>query len=343
MTNDQIGQLFKFISQVLGMDSKNHFRARAYEEAGVVIHQLDEELTEKFAKLQQKDAKTAEAEFARQLDELPGIGESISAKLVELLTTGKIKAFAQYTVNLPGGMYSLVQLYGIGAKKALKLCKKFKLNDPNTAVERLLEEAKQGNLRDIAGFGEKSEQELIRLLTEQHQKSRIPRNEALKIAKQLKQTLLKIPQVKRVIFLGSLRRGAETVGDIDLGAIVTDVEPVRKQLKKLDLVERLLVAGDNMIRMVLANDWQVDLKISPADEWGSFVQHFTGGKEHNIRLREFAMAKGLSLSEHGIKDKKSGQVAKFTNETDFYKYLGLKLIPPEERIGKDEIEQYSSN
>lgn len=340
MSNEEISQVFKFIGQILGMDEKNRFRARAYEEAGVVIHQLSEPLKDRLAKFQQQDPSTAKEKFMAQLDELPSIGESISAKLFELLSTGKIKAFAKYTADLPGGMYPLVQLYGIGPKRALKLSQEFKLNNPDTAIEVLLKALKQGKLENVEGFGEKSTQELIKILEEQHQKSRIPRKQALEVANKLKQALLKIPQVKEIIFLGSLRRETATVGDLDFGAIITSLAPVKKAISQLKQVKRVLAAGENVIRFILTNAWQVDLKLSTPEEWGSFIQHFTGSKEHNIRLREFAMAKDLSLSEHGIKNKKTGKTKKFSTEKDFYHFLGLKLIPPQERIGKDEIEEY---
>ncbi len=340
MTNEEISQVFKFVGQVLGMDEKDRFRAQAYEEAGVVIHQLSEPLKDRFAQLQQQDPVTAKAIFMKQLDELPSIGESIAAKLVELFTTSKIKAFAKYTADLPGGMYPLVQLYGIGPKKAFKLAQKFHLNNPDTAIEDLLKALKQGKLANVEGFGEKSIQALIEILEEQHQKARISHQEALKVAEQLKQALLKIPQVKKIIFLGSLRRETNTVGDLDLGAIISNFSAVKKAINQLKQVKRVLAAGENVIRLILTNSWQVDLKLSTPEEWGSFIQHFTGSKEHNIRLREFAMGKNLSLSEHGIKDKKTGETKKFSTEKDFYNFLGLSLIPPKERIGKTEIEQY---
>jgi DNA polymerase (family 10) len=99
-----------------------------------------------------------------------------------------------------------------------------------------------------------------------------------------------------------------------------------------------------MLRVVLKNGWQVDVKVSPLEEWGSFIQHFTGSKEHNIRLREYALKKHLSLSEHGIKILQDAdqepQQKKFSSEKEFYNFLGLKLIPPHQRVGKDELERY---
>jgi DNA polymerase (family 10) len=203
-----------------------------------------------------------------------------------------------------------------------------------------LSKAKQGEVRGLPGFGEKSEQDLIRILEQQHHKSRIPYSDALKAAKQLKRALEKVPGVSRVIFLGSLRRELGTVGDIDMGMVAKKLEPVKEKLKKLETVKKVLVAGDDVIRLVLKNGWQVDIRQALPEEWGSFVQHFTGSKEHNIKLRELALKKGLSLSEHGIKEKKIGKLKKFRSEKEFYRYLGFKPIPPSERVGGEELEKY---
>lgn len=340
MSNEEIAQSFAFVAQVLNMDKQNHFRARAYEEAGVIIHQLNFELLDRFRELQKKSPATAQDEFQQQLDALPGIGESIAAKLVTLFKTGDIPSFQKYAKNLPSGMYPLMQLYGIGAKKAYKLAKHFQLEDPKIAIDTLLTAAQAGEVRKIEGFGEKSEQELIRSLEQRHQKARIPYQDALHIAEKVKAALEKSSLVKQVTFLGSLRRGATTVGDIDLGVIAQDVHVLKEQIKDLPFVQRVLVAGDNMIRIIVDHHWQVDIKLSSADEWGSFIQHFTGSKEHNIRLREFALKKGFSLSEHGIKIKKTDQMKKFAVEADFYTFLGLKWIPPAERVGGEELEKY---
>jgi len=251
MSNAELAQVFEFVAQVLGMEPKNKFRARAYEEAGVVIHQLNYELHERFSELQSANIETAVAEFSQQLDELPGIGESITKKLVEVFTTGTIASFDKYVKDLPGGMYPLVHLYGIGAKKAFKLADHFKITDPATAIAQVLSHAKSGEVRDLEGFGEKSEQDLIELLEQQHQKSRIPYTRALAVAEQLREALEQSEQIERVSFLGSLRRHAETVGDIDLGVAVADPEHLKQLLNKIPFVKRVLVAGDNMIRVVV--------------------------------------------------------------------------------------------
>jgi DNA polymerase (family 10) len=342
ITNDEIAQIFSFIGQVLGMDPANRFKARAYDEAGVVIHHLDYQLCDAFAKSlkKYKDLKAAQLNFKKELDTLPGIGEAISQKLTELFSTGDIQAFQSYVKDLPAGMYPLMQIHGIGPKKALALTTHFQLNDSQAAIATLLAKAQAGEVRSLEGFGEKSEEELILALQQQHHKGRIPYATALKVAEKFKAALEKSQLIQDVIFLGSLRRGAQTVGDIDLGVAAEDPAQVVKYVKTLPLVKNVLAAGDNLMSVIDQDGWQTDIKFALPSEWGSFMQHFTGDKQHNIQLREYALKKGLSLSEHGIKIKETGKIKTFKTEEAFYDFLGLNWIPPQERVGGDEIAKY---
>ena len=344
MTNQELGELFSFIAQVLNLRPSNRYRARAYEEASDVISHLPYQLHERIMELQ-RSGTVAEAKekLYQQLEALPGIGESIARKLIELLTTGAITAFQRYVKDLPGGMYALMKIHGLGAKKAYTLAKQFNFTNSKTAVLELLTKAKHGQIQGLTGFGEKSEQQLITILEEQHHKARIPHAKALKVAKQIEAVLKKSKLVTKVVFLGSLRRGSETVGDIDIGVVAKDPKKVVDYVvKHLSTLERVLVAGGNLLSIIVTHGWQADIKFAPISEWGSFIQHFTGDKVHNIALRELAIKQGLSLSEHGIKVKKTGQLKKFKTEQAFYQFLGLKLIPPAERIGGEELEKYQA-
>lgn len=341
MTNVEIAEVLAFIGQLKGMEKNNQFRARAYDEAAVIVRQLPYEVAEEYTRLHAQHGAQAKEVFAAQLEALPGIGKNIAAKLVELTTTGSIAAFQKYVAALPAGMYPLVHLSGLGAKKALKLATAFHLTNASTAFADLLDAARAGKVRDLEGFGEKSEADLIVLLESEHTKSRIPREKALEVAGTLVRALERSPHVESVAILGSLRRQAPTVGDIDLGAVTTNMAALQRELQALPIVARVLAAGEQLVRLVLKNSWQVDIKFVPASEWGSFLQHFTGSKEHNIRLREFALRKGLSLSEHGIKEIATGRMHTFTDEKAFYRFLGLRFIDPSERVGGDEIEKYA--
>ncbi len=340
ITNQELADVFAFVSQIVKMNKESFYAARAYEEAGVVIRQLDYELAQRFTKLKKTEPADYETKFAKELEALPSIGTTIAKKLVELFSTGDIPVFQEDVKAFPAGMYPLVKLSGIGAKKALKLSMHFQLTDSETATAKLLEHAKKGEVQVLDGFGEKSEQDLITILEEKYQKSRIPFDQASAIAQKMTKELSKTDSVSDVITLGSLRRKKHTVGDIDMGAVVHDMPKLKEFIKTIPFVKDVLASGESLIRVIIDDNYQIDLKLSPAKAWGSFLQHFTGSKEHNIRLREFALKKGLSLSEHGIKIKETGEIKTFSNEENFYQFIGFTWIPPQERIGGTEFEKY---
>jgi DNA polymerase (family X) len=331
ISNQELAQVFLFISGVLSLTDTNRFRIRAYQNAASVIEQLPKELHTMFL---------TDTDF----DKLPAIGETLEQKLVELFTTGRIKAFDEYTKDIPDGVWPLFKLHGLGVKKGYVLAKAFNLKDENSALTTLLEKAKAGEVRVLPGFGEKSETELIGLLERMREKSttmgRIALKDAEEVAVKIIDDLMKCEGVEKAEALCSLRRPAPTVGDIDIGLICDDLGLVKTCVKNMKNVKQVFLEGEQIIRAELQNGRQVDFKTVPANEWGSFLQHYTGSKEHNIRLREFALKQGKSLSEHGIKTKdKAGNeiMLKFDSEEAFYNALGLAWIPPEDRLGGDEI------
>jgi DNA polymerase (family 10) len=331
MTNDQIAQVFGFISGVLELTETNRFRVRAYENAAAVIAQLDQPLTEMFK--QNSD-----------FDDIPGIGKTLNQKLIELFQTGNIKAFQKYVQDVRAGTFPLWKIPGLGVKRGIKLASEFQLDDEATALEKLLAAAQAGRIRDLPGFGEKSEKEIIEAINRSKDqiKHRMPLAEATAIAQNLIDQIKDCPTVTKIEALGSLRRQAETIGDIDLGLCVKSVEKLKACLQDIPQISQVVVSGQQLIRLHLKSGQQVDIKLATAEEWGSFLQHFTGSKEHNIRLREFALKQHKSLSEHGIKitqGPEQGQLKKFASEKAFYRYLGLDLIPPDLRIGGQEIDQ----
>lgn len=332
MTNGEIAQVMEFVSEVLSLDKKNIFRVKAYQEAAEIISQWDFQLRDIYKEHDEKEA-------AKIFDKIPGIGASITKKLVELFSTGDIKPFQKYVTDLPEGMFSLCQVNGIGAKRAYKLCQKFPMSESN-ALEEVMRLAVQGKIRDLEGFGEKSEQDLILAIRDHQTTGRMPYEIARKLADQVVKKLKDCQSITKVEVLGSLRRHHLSIGDIDLGIVVDDTEKAREYISQLDIVKRVIVSGEGLIRIILNSGQQVDIKIAPEDEWGSFLQHFTGSKEHNIMLRRYALKKDLSLSEHGILDKKTDKMTKYKTEAEFYKALGMKLIPPKKRLGGDELETF---
>ncbi len=332
MTNEEISEMFEFISAMLKAKGEDRFRVSAYDNAAATIKIYPKQLHEMFL---------TDPDF----DDVPGVGKILNQKLVELFTTGNIKALQEYVVNIPSGVYPLVKVHGIGGKKALNLATRFNLDDEATALATLLAHAKAGEIHDLPGFGEKSEQDIIGQLERHQDKPRMSYETAQQIANTLIEELQLCEDIAKVEALGSLRRKSTTVGDVDLGIAVKDMGRVKNYVKSMKSVRNVTVEGEGLIRIFLHDGTQVDIKVSSPTEWGAFIQHFTGSKEHNIKLREFALNQDKSLSEHGIKitDTISGEkiVKTFASEEDFYNDLGIQWIPPEERLGKDEIKRYS--
>jgi DNA polymerase (family 10) len=335
LTNHEIAEVFEFIAAVLDIRLANKFKIRAYENAADTLRNLDRPIQEYIKE-------------NYDLVELPGIGEGICRKLNELYKTGDIKEFERIVASVPAGMYALVPVHGIGPKHAYQLAQKFALNDENTAINRLIKHAKNGEIRVLEGFGEKSEADILNALVKySRQKKRIELELAEKLAQRVIDVIKgKCSDIDTIETLGSLRRKSKTIGDIDLGIVCADFGCVQEAVKKLDNFYRMLVAGKQMMSFILDEREgeigalaQVDIKRVTREEWGSFIQHFTGSKEHNIRLREYALKRGMSLSEHGIKDIKTGEIKWFSSEKEFYKKLGIEWMPPEMRVGKDEIRE----
>lgn len=329
MTNQEIARLLGFIADILAAQGADRFRIRAYQNAASAIDQLDEPLTTLFKQHQ-------------NLTKLPGIGKTLAEKLTELFTTGNIEAFQHYVQDVPAGAWALSPVYGIGGKHALQLALAFRLDNENEAIAELIKHAENHDVQNLEGFGEKSEESLLEsLLAYRKVTSRIPYETALSEANRVIDHLKQLPEIdpERLSALGSLRRKEKTVGDIDIGLALTDIAPIRQNLESWDGVKRVLASGDQVIRLLLQDDTQVDIKIVPPTEWGSFLQHYTGSKNHNIKLRIWALSQGKSLSEHGIVDTTTKAQTKYHDETEFYQALGLDWIPPEKRVGTEEIEQ----
>lgn len=332
MANQEIAEVLKFISEILGLDEENIFRTKAYQEAAEVVAQWNEPLIDIFA-------DHTDEEATQIFIDMPGIGEGIAKKLVELFKTGNIKVFQEYVKDLPEGMFELCQVAGIGAKRAYRICSRLPVRAVHP-LDDVLSLAKAGRVQQLEGFGEKSEAELIKAIENYKARARMSYDVANRFADEVVWEMKKDPHLKKIEVLGSLRRHHTTIGDIDLGIVTDDLAATKNFINQFKLAKRTVILGDGLMRLQLKNGHQVDIKISPFDEWGSFLQHFTGSKEHNIKLRRFALSQGLSLSEHGILDKKTGKVEKYADERKFYARLGLPLIPARERIGGDEIERY---
>ena len=321
MTNTQIAELLRAIAasyQLKGED-KNRFRIIAYQRAADAVEHASSELKDLW-----DDAK---------LKEVPGIGESIASHLDELFRTGKSKHFEKVMEGLPKEMFDLMEVPGIGAKTAYKLVTKIGIK----SLEELEKAAKTGKVAELEGFGEQSQSDILKSIEET--KGRTKRHilpYAAEAAGMVIDWMHKSKFVKRADPLGSLRRQAATVGDIDIAVASASPKEALDHFIKYPKKTRILEKGDRTASIVLPGDVQVDCMVQPPYAYGALLQHFTGSKHHNIALREYAIKHGMSLSEYGIKIK--GKLFKFEKEEEFYKKLGMDWIPPELREDAGEIE-----
>ncbi|MFN3966581.1 MAG: DNA polymerase/3'-5' exonuclease PolX [Endomicrobiia bacterium] len=329
MKNKEIAKLLYQISELLSLTEENPFRIRAYEKAAQSIESIPTPIEE----IAEKD----------QLEEVPGIGKSVAEKIKEYLETGRIKYLDELKKKFPEGLLEIMEVPGMGPKKAKYLFDKLKISD----LESLKKAASEGKLRDLPGFGEKTEKNILQgIELKTTSKERILLFDALNIAGEIISTLEKLPEVKQINPAGSLRRKKETIGDIDILCTVSEgkEKSVVEKFTKLPRVKKVLACGDTKGSIITDEGIQVDLRVVPPECYGSALQYFTGSKEHNIALRELANKKDLTISEYGvfkIKDKTKPVAGK--TEEEIYRLLGLQYIPPEIRENRGEIELAKKN
>ena len=335
-TNLEIAELLRRMAAAYQILDENRFKIIAYERAADSIEHLTSEVKDLW-----DDGK---------LSEIPGVGPAIVGHLDELFRTGKVKHFESVMTKVPQSVFPLLSIPGIGPKKAYKLVKELHLTNEKTAVADLERAVKSGKVSPIEGFGQKSEEDIsenIKLYKKGAIKQkRILLFEADAIAENVISHLQKEKTIKRIDVLGSLRRRVVTVGDIDI-SVSTDNPQKAVSYFCLYPHKKIIEQGPTGASLLLHNGRQVDLRVQEEASYGAMLQYFTGSKNHNISLRTYALTKGLSLSEYGIKilrqrtmsnKQKAERIISFETEEKFYNYIGLEWIPPELREDKGEIE-----
>lgn len=269
----------------------------------------------------------------KALLEIPGVGEGIAGKIEEFLKTGKVKEYAELLKKAPKGADELLHVQGLGPKKVVRLTKELKIH----SLKELAAAAKAGKIRALEGFGEKSEQDILRALAIHSQaKERKLLGLALPIAREFAQRLTRIQGVLRAEPSGSARRMKETVGDIDILVVSDESKKIMDFFTSMPEVRTILAKGETRSAVMLKDGLQADVRVLDEKSFGAALQYFTGSKEHNVALRQRAIKQGFKLSEYGL-FKKEKRVAGGTEE-EVYKKLGLQYIPPELRENQGELE-----
>jgi len=269
-----------------------------------------------------------------RLHELPGVGESIAQKIEEIVRTGKLALHEELKAKLPVDLYALTQVEGVGPKTAKLLYEALGVR----TLEDLEGVAKEGRIKEVKGLGPKIEEKILRGLQEARgAEKRELLGYALPLARHICKKLLETGLFRRVEPAGSLRRGKETVGDLDLLAFSDRPEEAAQAFATLPEVEEILAQGPKKVSVRLTGGLQADLRIVPEESFGAALQYFTGSKAHNIRLRERAVARGWKLNEYGL-FAEDGSVIAGKTEEEIYRALGLSFIPPELREDQGEIQ-----
>jgi DNA polymerase (family 10) len=330
MENKEVAKILRETAQLLEIDGAIIGRYRSYEKVAELLHSLPDRI-EDIAKDDKK------------LRELPGIGEGMAEHIREILKTGDYALRQKLLKKYPPTLLEVMQLQGLGPKKTAILWKKFKAATV-ADVEKLAREEK---LRDLAGFGEKSEQNILKA-TQFFKKStgRFRLDQASDEADRMSAYIREAGDaVESITPAGSFRRGRETIGDLDL--VVTlrpgqdkqnDVDAVAEHILKYPRIEETLAHGENKVSVLLENGMQVDVRLLQKNCFGAALLYFTGSKEHNVVLRGRANDMGWTLNEYALTTIKAGKVVAGKTEEEIYSKLKLAYIEPELRENTGEIE-----
>lgn len=318
--NADIAALFEEIADRLEIQGANPFRIRAYRNAARTLGELPQEAR-------------ALLEKGEDLTRLPGIGDDLAAKVSEIVTTGRCSLLERLRRELPPAVTELLQIPGLGPKRVKALYHDLEVQ----TVEQLARAARDGRIRALPGFGERTELNILQAV-EAHvsQAHRFKLAVAAQYADALTAFLQAVPGVDRVIVAGSFRRMRETVGDLDILVTAAADSPVMQHFTAYDEVTDVLSVGPTRASVVLRSGLQVDLRVVAKESCGAALCYFTGSKAHSIAIRRVAQKLGLKLNEYGVFRGATRIAGK--DEASVYRSLGLPWIPPELREDRGEIE-----
>jgi DNA polymerase (family X) len=315
---DELGVLYE-------LDGAVKYRVLAYGTAATAI----------------RESPVSVAELAAQgrATEIPGVGKTLAEKIDALLATGEIPAAAKLKAKFPPSLIEVTRVPGLGAKTARRLYDELGV----ATLEDLREAAEGERIRGLKGLGPKVEENVLEQLARLAEEGEEPSGRMLlskvkPIAEELAASLREHPAANRVEVAGSARRWAETCKDVDLIATAEEPALLSEHLAAHPLIAAAGTPGPNGVRAQTHNGVSVDLRIVPPAAFGNLLQHFTGSKAHNVQLREEAVARGLSVSEHGVTDTESGEVTLCESEAEVYERLGYAYIEPELRENRGELQ-----
>lgn len=318
--NQKIADLLRSVATAMTLKKDNSFKIKAYETAADSIEHSNADIKDIWEE--------------GKLDDVPGIGKSLQEHLDEYFKTGKVKHFESLEKDIPPQVFEFIKIPGIGPKTAMDLAKSgIKTIE---SLEAIVKEKKSLDKYDIS---EKLADKVVQGIEEfKGLGDRMLLPAAFEQAEQILEYLRKNKAVLQADFQGSLRRMVSTIGDLDFVASTNDTEAVLDYFTKMPFVESVVSRGSNKSMVVLKSGKHSDILVGKPENYGALLQHFTGSKNHNIKLRTYAEKHNLSLSEFGVKNTKTGKVTNIEKEEELYKMLKMQTPPPEIREDTGEIE-----
>lgn len=331
LSNREIADIFDRVADLLEIRGDVIHRVLSYRRAAETVRDLP------------RDVRAIAAENG--LTDLPHIGKTLAEKIDEMLTTGQLEFYDRLAAEIPPGLVEIMHINGVGPKKARLFWETLDI----TSIDALEAAARAGKLADLKGMGKKSEQKILDGIESlARQTGRTPLGVALPAAQAILDMLRALPGVVEGEVAGSIRRARPTIGDVDLLVAVEsmdDAPPVMDAFVGMDNVARVLGHGTTKSSVELLNGVQVDLRVLEKTRWGTALSYFTGSVNHNVRLRQLALERGLSLNEHAFSPvDDNGEIIADADkilcdsEAAVYETLGLPWIPPEIREDAGEIE-----
>jgi DNA polymerase (family 10) len=323
--NAEIADIFDRMAVLLEIQGANPFRVRAYQNGARTLNDLPRSAADMLAE-------------EEHLSELPGIGKDLAAKITEIVDTGRLTALEDLEREIPAGLADLTALPGLGPKRVKALYDALGVRD----LSDLERAATKQRIRELPGFGAKTEQRVLKSLRRRAEMERRHKlSEVEDIADSYVAYLKAVPGVKEVIVAGSYRRRKETVGDLDMLVTCKKGSPVMTRFVEYDEVSDVVAQGITRSTVLLRSGLQVDLRVVAQVSYGAALYYFTGSKAHNVAVRTLAVKKKLKINEYGVF--KSGRRVAGRTEKEVFKAVGLRYIEPELRESRGEIEAAKKN
>ncbi|MGE7600952.1 DNA polymerase/3'-5' exonuclease PolX [Peribacillus sp. NPDC097675] len=318
-------KLLEKIAIYMELKGENPFKVSAFRKAAGALETDDRSLT-------------AIEDFTA----LNGIGKGTASVIEEYINEGKSTVLEELQEQVPKGLIPLLQLQGLGGKKIAKLHKELHINDVNDLKLACVE----GRVAALTGFGKKTEEKILSAIAEAGSRpDRLPLAFMRPIADDIEMAIANMEHITRSSRAGSMRRMRETIKDLDFIISTDHPDEVKDQLLSLPGIKQVIAAGDTKVSVVLDYEYDisVDFRIVQDKEFITTLHHFTGSKDHNVRMRQLAKDRGEKISEYGVEVAETGEILTFETEEQFYNHFGLPFIPPELREDGTEVEHYNES